>query len=143
MMRLCLIELRFELKKFFTELHALDLLAPELLRQRTRDAGNSLGLGGEKLSAFLHEIGEAKRVSIQVKLAKIYPRFRHLDILSLRSGWKSLIVQEQFGDTIVTLRTVKSFAIAFWITLMIIANDFTVLRVTKEGYRSNRHGQSE
>jgi predicted ATPase len=93
-------ELR-ELKKFFIDLHALDLLAPELLRQRTRDAGNSLGLGGEKLSAFLHEIGEAKRVSIQAKLAKIYPRFRHLDILSLRSGWKSLTVQEQFGDTIV------------------------------------------
>jgi predicted ATPase len=90
-----------ELKKFFVDLHALDLLAPELLRQRTRDAGNSLGLGGEKLSAFLHEIGEAKRVSIQAKLAKIYPRFRHLDILSLRSGWKSLTVQEQFSDTIV------------------------------------------
>ncbi|WP_373543530.1 AAA family ATPase [Chamaesiphon sp.] len=90
-----------QLKKFFTDLHALDLLAPELLRQRTRDAGNSLGLGGEKLSAFLYEIGEAKRVSIQAKLAKIYPRFRHLDILSLRSGWKSLTVQEQFGDTIV------------------------------------------
>jgi len=90
-----------ELKKFFVDLHALDLLAPELLRQRTRDAGNSLGLGGEKLSAFLHEIGEAKRVSIQEKLAKIYPRFRHLDILSLRSGWKSLTVQEQFSDTIV------------------------------------------
>jgi predicted ATPase len=90
-----------ELKKFFVDLHALDLLAPELLRQRTRDAGNSLGLGGEKLSAFLHEIGEAKRVSIQAKLAKIYPRFRYLDILSLRSGWKSLTVHEQFGDTIV------------------------------------------
>jgi predicted ATPase len=90
-----------ELKRFFVDLHALDLLAPELLRQRTRDAGNSLGLGGEKLSAFLHEIGEAKRVNIQAKLAKVYPRFKHLDILSLRSGWKSLTVQEQFGDTIV------------------------------------------
>jgi predicted ATPase len=90
-----------ELKKFFVDLHALDLLAPELLRQRTRDAGNSLGLGGEKLSAFLHEIGEVKRVDIQAKLSKIYPRFKHLDILSLRSGWKSLSVQEQFGDTIV------------------------------------------
>ena len=90
-----------ELKKFFVNLHALDLLAPELLRQRTRDAGNSLGLGGEKLSAFLYEIGEAKRVGIQEKLAKIYPQFRHLDISSLRSGWKSLTVQEQFNDTIV------------------------------------------
>jgi predicted ATPase len=90
-----------ELKKFFVDLHALDLLAPELLRQRTRDAGNSLGLGGEKLSAFLHEIGESKRDNIQAKLAQIYPRFRHIDISSLASGWKKLTVQEQFGETIV------------------------------------------
>ncbi|WP_295620887.1 AAA family ATPase [Chamaesiphon sp. GL140_3_metabinner_50] len=90
-----------DLKKFFIDLHALDLLAPELLRQRTRDAGNSLGLGGEKLSAFLHEIGGNERDSIQAKLAKIYPRFRDIDILSMRSGWKSLTVREQFGDTIV------------------------------------------
>jgi predicted ATPase len=90
-----------ELKKFFVDLHALDMLAPELLRQRTRDADNSLGLGGEKLSAFLHEIGETKRIGIQEKLVKIYPQFKHLDILSLRSGWKSLVVREQFGDAIV------------------------------------------
>lgn len=90
-----------KLKRFFIDLHALDLLAPELLRQRTRDAGNSLGLGGEKLSSFLHEIGEAKRVDIQAKLAKIYPHFRHIDISSLASGWKKLIVQEQFGEMIV------------------------------------------
>ena len=81
-----------ELKKFFIDLHALDMLAPELLRQRTRDAGNSLGLGGEKLSAFLHEIGESKRVKIQSKLAKIYPQLKHIDTSSLRSGWKSLTV---------------------------------------------------
>jgi predicted ATPase len=90
-----------ELKKFFVDLHALDLLAPELLRQRTRDAGNSLGLGGEKLSAFLHEIGEEKRASIQNKLAEIYPHFKNLDVSALRSGWKSLSVYEQFGNAII------------------------------------------
>jgi predicted ATPase len=90
-----------EIKRFFKDLHALDLLAPELLRQRTRDAGNSLGLGGEKLSAFLHEIGEEKRASIQQNLAKVYPQFKHLDSSALRSGWKSLTIQEQFGDILV------------------------------------------
>jgi predicted ATPase len=90
-----------QLKDFFIHLHALDLLAPELLRQRTRDAGNSLGLGGEKLSAFLYGLGEEKRSDIQAKLAKIYPRFKQLDLSSLPSGWKKLTVQEQFGDTIV------------------------------------------
>ena len=38
-----------KLKRFFEELHSLDLLSPELLRQRTRDAGNSLGLGCRKI----------------------------------------------------------------------------------------------
>jgi predicted ATPase len=90
-----------QLKDFLIHLHALDLLAPELLRQRTRDAGNSLGLGGEKLSAFLHGLGEEKRSELQTKLAKIYPRFKKLDLSSLPSGWKKLTVQEQFGDTIV------------------------------------------
>ncbi|WP_310487556.1 AAA family ATPase [Chamaesiphon sp. VAR_69_metabat_338] len=90
-----------QLKDFFIHLHALDLLAPELLRQRTRDAGNSLGLGGEKLSAFLYGLREEKRADIQAKLAKIYPRFKQIDLSSLPSGWKKLTVQEQFGDAIV------------------------------------------
>jgi predicted ATPase len=90
-----------ELKKFFVDLHALDLLAPELLRQRTRDAENSLGLGGEKLSAFLYKIGEEKRSEIQNRLLKAYPQFKTFNVSSLRSGWKSLTVQEQFGDTII------------------------------------------
>jgi predicted ATPase len=90
-----------QLKNFFFHLHALDLLAPELLRQRTRDADDSLGLGGEKLSAFLHGLGEEKRSELQTKLAKIYPQFKQLDLSSLPSGWKKLTVQEQFGDTIV------------------------------------------
>jgi predicted ATPase len=92
-----------QLKDFFIHLHALDLLAPELLRQRTRDAGNSLGLGGEKLSAFLHALGEEKRSELQTKLAKIYPQFKQLDLSSLPSGWKKLTVQEQFGDS--TIKT--------------------------------------
>jgi predicted ATPase len=95
-------ELR-ELKKFFVNLHALDLLAPELIRQRTRDADSSIGLGGEKLSAFLYVIGEEKRDSIQSKLSKIYPQFKHIDISSLRSGLKRLAIQEQFENT-----TIKS-----------------------------------
>jgi predicted ATPase len=90
-----------QLKNFFFNLHALDLLAPELLRQRTRDADNSLGLGGEKLSAFLHGLGEEKRSELQTKLVKIYPQFKQFDLSSLPSGWKKLTVQEQFGDTII------------------------------------------
>ncbi len=89
-----------EIKKFFEDLHSLDLLAPELLRQRTRDAENSLGLGGERLSAFLHEVGEDRREVIQKKMSGLYPQLRLLDTSVLRSGWKQLIVQEQFEGTL-------------------------------------------
>jgi predicted ATPase len=88
-----------QFKDFFHDIHALDLLSPELLRQKTRTANNSLGLGGEKLSAFLHEIGENPRANILKELTKIYPKLKTIDVSSLRSGWKSLSIQEQFGDT--------------------------------------------
>jgi predicted ATPase len=90
-----------QLKRFFVNSHALDLLSPELLRQRTKKAGNSLGLGGERLSAFLHEVGEEKRSEIQVKLAKIYPQFKQFNLSSLPAGWKKLTIQEQFSDGII------------------------------------------
>lgn len=88
-----------QLKHFILNLHALDLLAPELLRQRTREAGNSLGLGGEKLSAFLSEIGENKRQILQSQLKAIYPHFQRVDISTMRSGWKKLTVTEGFKDS--------------------------------------------
>lgn len=87
-----------KLKKFFEGVHALDLLAPELLRQRTREASNSLGLGGERLSAFLYEIGKEKRADIQKRMSEIYPQLTDIDVSSMRSGWKKLTVQEQFDN---------------------------------------------
>jgi predicted ATPase len=93
-------ELR-ELKLFFRTLYSLDLLAPELLRQRTKFLSTTLGLGGEMLPAFLYSLKKEKLSSVQAKLAKIYPQFNQIDVSSLHSGWKSLTVQEQFGDTII------------------------------------------
>lgn len=92
-----------QLKQFFVDVHALDLLAPELMRQRTRGAENSLGLGGERLSAFLYEIGEQKRSALQQRLARIYPQLQELDVSSLQSGWKRLTIHEKFNGRI--LRT--------------------------------------
>lgn len=85
-----------QLKKFIGEIHSLDLLAPELLRQRTREAGNSLGLGGERLSAFLYETSEDKREKILKIMTQCYPRLKSIDISAMRSGWKKLTFQENF-----------------------------------------------
>ncbi len=85
-----------QLKKFIKEIQAFDLLAPELLRQRTRDSGNSLGLGGERLSAFLYEMSADKRSNILNTMTHCYPNLKGIDISAMRSGWKKLIFQESF-----------------------------------------------
>ncbi|MEI6262469.1 MAG: AAA family ATPase [Deltaproteobacteria bacterium] len=85
-----------EFKQFFLHVYALDMLSPELLRQRTRASRGGLGIGGESLSAFLHEIGFKKQAEIINKLKKAYPQLLNLDVVSLRSGWKKLHISEKY-----------------------------------------------
>ena len=85
-----------QLKKFIKEIQAFDLLAPELLRQRTRESGNSLGLGGERLSAFLYEMSSDKRSKLLNTMTQCYPNLKGIDISAMRSGWKQLTFQESF-----------------------------------------------
>ena len=83
-------------KAFFQNVRSLDLLSPELLRQRTRNAAGSLGSGGQQLSAFLHELGANKRQELTVLLKRVYPQLEKLDVRSLESGWKQLEITESF-----------------------------------------------
>ncbi len=85
-----------QLKKFMEEIHALDLLSPELLRQRTRKAGNSLGLGGERLSVFLYETDKEKREKILQTMSQCYPNLKQIDTSAMRSGWKKLTCHESY-----------------------------------------------
>ncbi len=83
-----------ECKKFLEEVKSLDLLAPDHLRQRTRDSAGTLGLGGQNLSAFLHEMSDQKRLRLVAELKRAYPRLQGLHAKSLRSGWKQLEITE-------------------------------------------------
>lgn len=91
------------LKDSLTNIRSLDLISPEHLRQRTRDSAGHLGLGGQKLSAFLHEQGSDARKRLLEKLQTVYPQLASIDTRSLRSGWKHLDIAEQFAKK--TLRT--------------------------------------
>lgn len=86
------------IKTFMLQTKSLDLLAPQYLRQRTRDSGGELGLSGERLSAFLHELSSAQRRSLEQQLRRFYPHLSGIHTSSLRSGWKQLEVGENFGD---------------------------------------------
>src|SRR5262249_40244650 len=92
-----------EFKRFVEGVRALDLLAPHLLRQRTRESAGSLGLGGERLSAFLYELGKTGRQELATRLRPIYEQLQALETKPLRAGWKQLAVQETFaGKRMVT-----------------------------------------
>lgn len=87
-----------ELKDFFVHIRTLDLLSPEYLRQRTREAQGALGPGGKHMSAFLHELGAERRSQIVDTLQKAYPHLESVEVSSMRSGWKKLQVSEKFAD---------------------------------------------
>ncbi|MDQ7016883.1 MAG: AAA family ATPase [Gammaproteobacteria bacterium] len=87
-----------DLKNFFIQLESLDLLSPELLRRRTREAKGKLGLGGQNLSAFLYELNEKHRATLFAKTNTIYPQLERLKVAPLRSGWKGLSIEEKYGQ---------------------------------------------
>ncbi len=84
-------------KRFVGSIHSLEMLSPALLRQRTRESQGSLGLGGERLSAFLHELGRRGQERITARLREVYGQLIQLRTSSLRSGWKQLDVIESCG----------------------------------------------
>ncbi len=85
-----------ECKKLMKEVKSLDLLSPEYLRQRTKESSGSLGLGGQRLAAFLYELGMERRLELERRLKVVYPQLEHLGIKSLRSGWKQLEITEGY-----------------------------------------------
>jgi predicted ATPase len=86
-------------KEFFLSAESLDMLTPERLRQRARNANGTLGHGGRNLSAFIHELGLGGQIGLTKKLRKPYPHLKEILVKSLRSGWKQLSARESFGET--------------------------------------------
>ncbi|MBN2295874.1 MAG: AAA family ATPase [Pirellulales bacterium] len=85
-----------ECKRLLDKIKSLDLLAPEHLRQRTRESSGTLGLGGQNLSAFLHEMDDGKRIELRERLKKAYPQLQGILVKSLRSGWKQIEIRENY-----------------------------------------------
>jgi len=85
------------LKTLILQIESLDLLSPEMLRTRTKTAEGKLGLGGEKLAAFIHESGKDGKEKLQQHLAKVYVQLESIETRSLPSGFKELEIIERFG----------------------------------------------
>lgn len=84
------------LKKDLRTIRSLELLAPHLLRQSARPQFKNIGVGGERLSAFLSQLSHKQKSSIENKLKEFYPNFSQYRIESMRGGWKKLSVTENY-----------------------------------------------
>lgn len=90
-------------KDYVAGIRSLDLLAPDSLRQRTRQSDGSIGLGGQQLSSFLSEMKSANLLELIRRMNRAYPRLEMIDVRSLGYGWKQLEILENFGGrTLVT-----------------------------------------
>ena len=89
-----------KIRRFFTSIKSLDLLSPQLMRKRARKSDDDLGLGGEKLSAFLHNLSENDSTELIEQIQKQFSTtFKSFETSAKPPGWKKLFVNEKFPES--------------------------------------------
>lgn len=93
------------IRNFISGFRSLDLLAPNLIREKSR-AGElpDIGLGGEKLSAFLHGLSATDRTAVVNDLRRYYPNLINIHTASVAGGWIKVEIEETISgsDTLKT-----------------------------------------
>lgn len=85
-----------EFRDYLRNIRSLELLSPHLLKQPTKTMEKDIGAGGEKLSAYLDTLKGEQRTNLIAQIKLFYPRIVDFKVSNLRSGWKKLIVIEDF-----------------------------------------------
>lgn len=83
------------MKDFLHDLKSLDMLAPNLMRKRSRNA-EYVGYGGERLSAFLAGFSIDTQKRLDSLLKQFYPNAKNVWTYPVQGGWQELIVTEQY-----------------------------------------------
>lgn len=82
-------------KRTLLGIKSLELLAPHLMRRQARKASD-VGIGGEKLSAFLDSLSPSNQAALLERLQHFYPQITKWRIKTLRAGWKNLLFRESY-----------------------------------------------
>ncbi|HCZ8413737.1 TPA: ATP-binding protein, partial [Proteus mirabilis] len=86
-----------KIKERLCALRSLDLLSPQSLRQKVRKTERQdIGMGGEQLSAFLHQLKAEQKTLLIKQLQEYYPQITEIKTTAQRSGWVQLEVSEEF-----------------------------------------------
>ncbi|MBG6027827.1 AAA family ATPase [Proteus appendicitidis] len=85
------------IKERLCALRSLDLLSPQSLRQKVRKTERQdIGMGGEQLSAFLHQLKADQKELLIKQLQEYYPQITEIKTSVQRSGWIQLKINEKF-----------------------------------------------
>jgi energy-coupling factor transporter ATP-binding protein EcfA2 len=84
------------IKDFANGLKSLELLNPQLIKNRAREAGD-IGIGGEKLTAFLYGMSTERRQKVIADLQFFYPRIMTGTSGSVQAGWKTFKITESYS----------------------------------------------
>jgi energy-coupling factor transporter ATP-binding protein EcfA2 len=83
-------------KEFAIGLKSLELLNPQLIKNRAREA-EDIGIGGEKLTAYLYSMSHAMRTKVIDQLKVFYPRVLSGTSGNVQAGWKTFKVAEAYS----------------------------------------------
>jgi len=81
---------------YFKHASSFDVLSPDLLRRRTKEVPDSIGLGGENFSAYLSTLRPEKQSLLIKQLQEVYPRLAAVNTETLASGRKQTRIEEVF-----------------------------------------------
>lgn len=82
-------------KQFIEGLKSLELLNPQLIKTRSREA-EDVGSGGERLAGYLSHLPKDQFEQILVDLRQFYPKVIFARPQSLRAGWKTYWITEHY-----------------------------------------------
>lgn len=91
------------IRTFFKNIRSAELLSPILMKKRARHARGDIGLGGEKLSAFIDELTLDKKNTLKHELKQFFPKVGGFDIRPLKGGWKDLSLRENFDNNAIKI----------------------------------------
>ncbi len=88
-----------KVKERIASLRSMDLLSPQLLHKKAKRAEEGdIGMGGEHLSAFIHELSNEQQQQLLKQLKSYYPQICSLKTKALRAGWIQLEITEQYSN---------------------------------------------
>ena len=84
---------------FIRQTRSLELLSPVQMRKRVRGTAQDVGIGGERLSAYLHSLPSPRQMELRLALHDNYfPQLQSILTRAMKGGGKRLLVLEKFPE---------------------------------------------